>query len=232
VTGAPDARKAPPMGLRAAIICAMMIAVSLSAARVDQAPSAQIVAPDIDAMLPDAFGDWRRVMLSAAILPAEAALEPGEAVAYRAYRDGAGRTITLVAAYGPPLGDSVRLHRPESCYVAQGFAIRDRSVAAVEIAGRKTPIVRLSTEDSLRKEAVSYWLRDGAAYISSAPGRGFLDLKRGGGADGALIRVSSHGDGAAAFMLQSEFLKDFANALTPAAKRIFIVTGKDSQVQS
>jgi len=232
VKGAPNARKIPSIGLRAAIICTMMIIISLSAARIGQAPSAQITAPDIEAMLPDAFGDWRQVMLGVAILPAEAELGPGEAVAYRAYRDDAGRTITLVAAYGPPLGDSVRLHRPESCYVAQGFAIRDRSVASIEIAGRKTPIVRLRTEDSLRKEAVSYWLRDGAAYVSSAPGRALLDLKRGKGADGALIRVSSHGDGAAAFVLQSEFLKDFANALTPAARRIFIVTDKNSQTQS
>lgn len=213
------------MMLRAAFVGFLMALAAAATAALDRpAPATPSFAPDLDAMLPDAFGGWTRVDLAAAVLPMEVEIGPGEAVAYRAYRDNAGRIVTLVAAYGPPLGDSVRLHRPETCYQAQGFAILDRSVSRLRLGDDLAAIVHLDTRDPVRKEAVSYWLRDGDAYITSAPGHQLLFFRRGlaGPSDGMLVRVSSAGEGAAAFALHDRFMQALASALSPQARPLFV----------
>lgn len=205
--------------LRAAFIAALMLLASLATAVVTpRAAGDAAVAPDLDAMLPDDFGVWRRVPLADAVLPAEATLGPGEAVAYRAYADDLGRIVTLVAAYGPPLGDSVRLHRPETCYGAQGFAINARDIGA---AG-DIPVVNLDAQSSARREGVTYWLREGDDFSVRASDSQWRRLTRGAGAaaDGALVRVSSVSADRPQFELHAEFLEDFAAALGPDARRL------------
>ncbi|MEL7486131.1 MAG: exosortase C-terminal domain/associated protein EpsI, partial [Pseudomonadota bacterium] len=117
------------VAVRTIVVSAVMALVAAASAIVAP-PSREIAAaPDLERLLPDAFGAWRRIPLQDTVLPPETNLSRGEAVAYRAYRDDLGRVVTLVAAYGPPLGDSVRLHRPEKCYAAQGFLVKERAVA-------------------------------------------------------------------------------------------------------
>ncbi len=188
------------------------------------APQAPETAPDLEALLPNDFGVWRRVEVSDAVLPQEAALKPGEAVAYRAYADDLGRIVTLVAAYGPPLGDSVRLHRPETCYVAQGFSVRARSRSTFIAAGRDIPIINLDAESPSRREAVTYWLREGAAFTTSAGDGGWGRIRRGLAKplDGALLRVSTVNAETPQFDLHREFLSDFADALAPTARAILL----------
>ena len=191
--------------LRAAFIALLMTLASAATAVVTpRASDGAAAAPDLDAILPDDFGVWRRVPLTDAVLPPESKLGPGEAVAYRAYADDLGRVVTLVAAYGPPLGDSVRLHRPETCYGAQGFAINARHVGA---AG-DIPVVNLDAQSSARREGVTYWLREGDDFSVRAA------------ADGALVRVSSTSADRPQFELHKEFLEDFAAALGPDARRL------------
>lgn len=207
---------------RAIFLSVMMVAASVATALVRPAAPSKVASPDLESMLPSAFGEWKEIKLGEAVLPAEIDLGPGEAVAYRAYRDRVGRVVTLVAAYGPPLGDSVRLHRPESCYVAQGFAIESRSVAPLPLGASLAPIIRLETQNTTRAEAVSYWLRDGDAYVDQAIEHGLLELMRGVSApsDGALVRVSSTGAGKAEFDAHSRFLQEFADALSPEARAL------------
>jgi EpsI family protein len=164
------------------------------------------------------------VALTNAVLPPESKLGPGEAVAYRAYVDDLGRLVTLVAAYGPPLGDSVRLHRPETCYGAQGFAINARAVAAA--AG--IPVVNLDTKSPSRREAVTYWLREGAAFTVRASDSQRRRLTRGFAAapDGALVRISTISAERPQFDLHREFIEDFTSALSPDARRLLL--GKDA----
>ncbi len=192
-------------------------ATAIVAPRVDAVSAA---APDLEAMLPGAFGRWRSAELAHAVLPPETELGPGEAVAYRAYRDDLGRLVTLVAAYGPPLGDSVRLHRPETCYGAQGFAIVSRGIAA---AGA-IPVVNLDAQSPSRREAVTYWLREGNAFSVRAADSQWRRLLSGKGAasDGALVRVSTISADRPQFDLNAEFLADFAAALAPDARRVLL----------
>ena len=117
---------------RVFLAAVLMAATAAATAALKPAVPETAPAPNLDVMLPAEFGDWRRIEIASAVLPAETELGPGEAVAYRAYRDRARRIVTLVVAYGPPLGDSVRLHRPENCYVAQGYAIRSRREQTID----------------------------------------------------------------------------------------------------
>jgi len=220
------------MAFRVIFVSLLMVLTALSAAQLSPVAVTPAAAPDLEAMLPDEFGGWRRTPLGAAVLPAESELGPGEAVAYRAYQDDLGRIITLVAAYGPPLGDSVRLHRPESCYVAQGFAIVDRTVGAIETSGGKTPVVRLAAQSPSRKEAVTYWLRSGPGFVTSAPESQLIVLRSGFGKplDGALIRVSTIYGGDPLFDAHERFLREFAAALDDDARALFL--GAPSRSQS
>jgi EpsI family protein len=202
--------------LRVSFIAILMTLAGLATAFVTpRAGGAGAAAPDLDAMLPDEFGVWRRAPLADAVLPPEATLGPGEAVAYRAYADDLGRILTLVAAYGPPLGDSVRLHRPETCYGAQGFAIKARDVG--EAAG--IPVVNLDAQSPSRREGVTYWLREGEGFSVRAADSQWRRLTRGA-ADGALVRVSSVSAERPQFDLHEEFLVEFAAALSPEARRL------------
>lgn len=185
----------------------------------------ELSAPDLESMLPDDFGAWRRVDLAGTVLPQEIELQPGEAVAYRAYADDLGRTVTLVAAYGPPLGDSVRLHRPEACYAAQGFAIRAKSESVIDLGGGFAgPVVNLDTESASTREAVTYWLREGRSFTTKPGEAGWRRLKGAVATplDGALVRASTRNAQAPQFELNRRFLTEFAAALDPEARRILI----------
>ncbi|MCB2112111.1 MAG: EpsI family protein [Parvularculaceae bacterium] len=213
-----------PRDLRILFVAALLFCAGVSTAALKPAASGPPVTPEIDAMLPDAFGAWRRIGLSDAVLPAETALREGEAVAYRAYRDDLGRTVTLVVAYGPPLGDSVRLHRPEKCYVAQGYDILSKSRASMSAAGRPITIVNLDTKSAARREAVSYWLRNGDIFTGRAGESAFRRFQNGlsGPLDGALVRVSTINAQSPQFDLNRAFLADFANALSPDARALLL----------
>ncbi|MDZ7626789.1 MAG: EpsI family protein [Parvularculaceae bacterium] len=207
--------------LRRSLFVALLMALAGAASgAVAPRALAPATAPDLDALLPEAFGPWRRMTLADVVLPPESTLGPGEAVAYRAYRDDLGRVVTLVAAYGPPLGDSVRLHRPETCYGAQGFAINARSIGA---AGA-IPVVNLDAQSPARREAVTYWLREGAQFSVRAADSQWNRLFRGAGAaaDGALVRVSTISADRPQFDLHKEFLEDFTAALPQEGRRLLL----------
>lgn len=212
--------------IRIIFIAGLMALTALATARLNPRTEIAGAAPNIEEMLPEEFGAWRRVEISQAVLPAETELGPGEAVAYRAYRDDLGRVVTLVAAYGPPLGDSVRLHRPEKCYAAQGFEILSRSDGVIAMRGRLIPIISLDTQGPSRREAVTYWLRDGVNFSAKSSDHGWRRLKnRKELADGALLRISTIYGEAPQFDLHEEFLKDFSSALGPEASSLLLGQG-------
>lgn len=210
--------------LRALLISAMMTLAGATAAALKPTAPPMAAAPDLDALLPAEFGPWRRIDLSDAVLPAELELGPGEAVAYRAYVDDIGRVVTLVAAYGPPLGDSVRLHRPEKCYAAQGFAIRARETHELGVDGRVLPIVHLDAESPSRREAVTYWLRNGGNFTTNASDSGWLRLRSNvlTPLDGALVRVSTINAETPQFALHRQFLAEFSQALSDDARALLL----------
>lgn len=208
---------------RMIIVAALMAFTALGSAALKPRSASPAAAPDLQSMLPGDFGDWRRVAVSEAVLPAEAELGPGEAVAYAAYKDEFGRVVTLVAAYGPALGDSVRLHRPEKCYSAQGYEILERKESPIEIRGFVVPVIDLATKGPSRDEAVSYWLREGRGFSLRSSDNAWRRLKGAQGpTDSALIRISSPGLLSENHGLHNRFLLAFSQALAPETSAIFL----------
>jgi EpsI family protein len=185
----------------------VMVLVAAGTAAVKPAAPKNARAPDLAAMAPMAFGGWTAAPLGDLVAPQEG--DTTNAL-YRAYADRYGRIVTLVLAYGPPQGDAVRLHRPEICYVSQGYAVALRGVASAGAA----PVVELAAANHARREAVSYVLRDGKAFTTHSADAQLNALRDLGGApaDGALLRVSSNGDAPSQFELNRRFIEDFAAA--------------------
>ena len=80
---------------------------------------------DIDAHIPQAFGDWSPLPGVQVIQPPPDGLEAeiyNQEVA-RAYVDKDGHVVMLMIAYGESQSDRLQLHHPEVCYTAQGFRV-------------------------------------------------------------------------------------------------------------
>src|SRR5262249_52329199 len=81
---------------------------------------------DLQTIIPGQFGEWTQV-------PGIRLVEPTEpdALAHqlysqemgRGYVDHEGHLVMLMVAYGPSQSDRLQLHRPEACYVAEGFRV-------------------------------------------------------------------------------------------------------------
>lgn len=163
--------------------------------------------PDLENIMPDSFAGWRTLPVSDAVKPLEDITADGQAVLYRAYASPAGERVTLVLAYGPALGDAVRLHRPEVCYRALGYEV-------VEVArSDKTedaslPVIRMTAENHARREAVSYWLRSGEMLTRNEAWQQMSNLFAGQ-SDSMLVRLSSPGEiDENTIILHDRFLKD------------------------
>ena len=90
---------------RAAFIAVLMLLASVATAVVTpRASVGAVAAPDLDAMLPEEFGVWRRVALADAVLPPESKLGPGEAVAYRAEPSPTATPSPTPTATARPIG--------------------------------------------------------------------------------------------------------------------------------
>ena len=124
----------------------------------------------------------------------------------------------------------MKIHRPELCYVAQGFQVGAKEHAALALNdGRSVALTRLIAQSSNRVEPVTYWIRIGEEISQSAWQSRLAILReglRGRIPDGILVRVSTpypkgqlapHGYG-----IHSEFLRDLLSSLEPRAQRLLL----------
>lgn len=203
-------------------LLSFMIAVACLVSRVGDTGTVVYDAPDLEAHIPGSFGDWKISPISAVIKPSEEIDEPGTATLYRAYVNDAGEMVTLVIAYGSPRGDSVRLHRPEVCYRAQGFDVNRESV----VKNDKVPVVQLTASRPGRHETISYWMRVGDNYAKGQLTQQLANIGAGFGqsADSVLVRLSvASNQREYAYDLHNRFLEDFVPALGKEARALLLV---------
>ena len=81
----------------------------------------------------------------------------------------ASHRVMLALAYGVNQRQEVKIHRPELCYVSQGFKLLERSQVALSAAQAALPVraQRMLVQAPGRAEAVSYWIRIGDMYSTS-----------------------------------------------------------------
>ena len=142
----------------------------------------------------------------------------------RIYVDRHGYRIMLSIAYGSDQSDAMQVHKPETCYPAQGFLLEARGDDLLRIGNADIPVVRIKTSLDSRHEPVTYyWTTIGNRAVRGSIHKKFVEMYYGLTGkipDGMLIRVSSiDSDTPQAFRSQDRFITELIDAV-PITTRI------------
>ncbi|MRX10982.1 EpsI family protein [Pseudoduganella sp. FT25W] len=225
-------------GMRAGVLAgALMVAASVAAWAV-QPRQLMAQMTSLEASVPARFGDWTQLRdgvpqmaLSVAPDGQRSEEQPYDEVVMRTYVNSRGERVMLALAYAREQRQEVKIHRPEICYRAQGYRELDESPHDFPQLGAQPgiPGLRLLMDGSNRMEAVSYWIRVGAAYPRGGLDTRLAILKDGVAGvvpDAILVRASSilarQEDAAAAYERQERFLAELVHATRPEAARMLV----------
>lgn len=181
----------------------------------------------LEAQIPPAFAGWRIDRSQVPVLPdpeLQARLDKiYTQVLARTYNDAQGRRVMVSIAYGADQGsDATSVHRPEFCYVSQGFAIRTVGTDSISVDGHPLTVRRLVGSFGARVEPISYWVTLNDRAVLPGVERKIEQIElglRGQIPDGMLVRVSSiGGDLRREFDLQTAFVNDLAQSMPPALR--------------
>jgi EpsI family protein len=193
-------------------------------------------AVDLEAMVPKQFGSWTFVPSAVTQVDLSVKRDGDEGsntrvydqVLMRTYRNPQGQSVMLALAWGRQQRQEVKIHRPELCYIAQGFRIE--SSRPLEGLGdgsvRGTTLLTASTR---RFEPVIYWVRIGDTLSSSAWQTRLYILREGIAGripDGILVRTSqvmrNGSQVEASLEVQRQFLADLVAAVPPAQRAVLV----------
>lgn len=188
----------------------------------------KLVLPEV---FPEKFGDWQELTTMQPVIPdpvgeAELAKLYSQTVA-RTYMNSKGEVVMLSVAYGDDQNsESTAAHRPEFCYTAAGFLVKDLGPHDVNLGSHQLQVRELVGRLDRREEYISYWVTLDEKATLPGFGRKLAQLNyglRGQIADGMLVRVSSVSDEReTAFELQRRFLNDLYEQVPPSVRaRVF-----------
>jgi EpsI family protein len=186
---------------------------------------------DLQSMIPRQFGEWTQVPGILLVEPTEPDALERQLYAQeigRGYADRDGHIVMLVVAYGPSQSNRLQLHRPEVCYVAEGFRVFPPFETELSYRDGAPPLKlkRLIAQRPLRFEPISYWMRVGDRTATGVFDRQLIKLMyglRGIIPDGMLVRVSTVGlTETAAYAVQDRFIRDLLAALGPENLKYFV----------
>ena len=186
--------------------------------------------PDLEALLPSKFGRW---VIDGSIVPLTVSPDVAQMLATlydrtvsRTYVNDAGERVMLSVAYGTNQSRALQLHKPEVCYVSQGFRLADLRPGQWSAGGFTIPTMHMVTSMGPRVEPVTYWLRIGDDIARGWFEQNKVRLKygtRGLIPDGVLFRVSSiGGDPAKGFELQRRFVDEMIKEMNPVARKLIL----------
>lgn len=224
-----------------ALLCVLAAGLAVIATPVAQRSAAAVSLAD---ELPSSFGGWTMVptsLVQTGLTPtAQRANDSANAtydqVVMRTYENGSGDKVMLSIAYSQNLRQEIKIHRPELCYVAQGFQVPSLadvrfalfgSAAHVPVTGK-----RMVATAGDRVELVSYWIRVGDIFTENALQSRLHIFNRGLHGDipdGVLVRVSqivpkesSSDTQEKAFVLQERFLVELVEHTTAAGNLLLV----------
>ncbi len=180
----------------------------------------------LEDLIPREFAGWK---IDPAVVPlvspeVEARLKTlyAETLA-RTYINERGERMMLSIAYGADQRDGLQVHKPESCYPAQGFQLLGIKPGTIDTAFGGISVFRLETRKGPRWEPVTYWTTVGDRVVAGSMQRKRAEMSYaldGTIADGLLFRVSSiDPDASAAFARQAVFVNQLLDALGPEARK-------------
>ncbi len=174
--------------------------------------------PDLENIVPKAFGDW---VLSP--FGAVAVVDPQQAEALRDIYTNTlarvymhrltGRQVMLSLAYGKDQTRDTQLHAPEACYRSQGFRVDRLQPEDISVGKLTLPAMRMDTVVGMRHEYVTYWVRVGDRLSRGSLDRNLVRMRfaaKGYIADGLLFRVSevTRAKSSDSYALQDEFMRE------------------------
>jgi exosortase B len=220
----------------ALIVGAVMLAAIAATRELTPEQSFQTSIPDFASIVPKQFGDWKEVpspyvQIDLATGDDLSTEQPYDAVLMRTYGNNKGEQVMLALAYGRQQRQDVKIHRPEVCYEAQGYAVMGGAAVDFQLAQGEAAIqgMQMLAKNRQRVEAVSYWIRIGDIFPRSASQSRWYIFREGMSGkvpDGMLVRASSVQTGEdgtdRAYQMQHQFLGDLVNALPPESKRLLV----------
>ena len=223
--------------IKSMIVFLVLIASTLTAILLT--PKMNVVKrnPDFEKIIPFKFGDWQEIkdpfaQVSLSTDKNDLINQIYDRVLMRTYINSNGDKVMLAIAYALEQKQDVKIHRPEVCYVAQGFRIVSKAENKLVMKSLFKPIgaQELLMENGSRYEAVSYWIRIGNSYPKEGFSARFKILKeglKGKILDGILVRSSialNEGSGAGiAFEIQKKFLTDLVESVKPLERSLLVV---------
>jgi EpsI family protein len=183
----------------------------------------------LDDILPQKVGRWTFVSNSGLVVPPEDQMSRAlySQLVTRVYSDRNGPPIMLLVAQSATQTGILQIHRPEICYTAGGYTLSAIEPHAVKTAAGEIPTLSMSASSGSRTEQLIYWTRIGDHLPSTWREQRMVvamdNLKRII-PDAIMVRVSTYGnDKARALAAIDEFTVDMLGAMTPEARRVFIV---------
>jgi EpsI family protein len=184
---------------------------------------------DLARQVPTDFGHWREAKGLAPVLPDPEVQSRLDAlysqVLARNYVNAEGHGVMLSIAYGSDQSsEATSVHRPEFCYGAQGFQVRNLGVASLDVGGNTAlQVQRLLATQTRRVEPISYWITLDELATLPGLGRKMAQIQfglKGQIADGMLVRVSNLTKGGLEedFAMQRDFIASLKLAISPEVR--------------
>lgn len=179
---------------------------------------------DLERMVPLRFAEWK---LDTNIVPIAASPDVQEKLdaiyeqtLSRTYVNQSGDHIMLSIAYGgDQSSDRSQVHRPEFCYGAQGFQLKNKFENTLNLSDGRLNVRRLEAVQGGRNEPITYWITVGDSATLPGIGRKLMQIRYGVTGkipDGMLVRVSSIDQNAnRAYQIQDQFIRDLHQSLAP-----------------
>jgi EpsI family protein len=209
------------LSVRGLLVGVLMVAAAGMSLVLTPSGDERELAPDIGAMIPQAFGEW---VIDPTLIPVvpvpdvQVALDKYyDQVVNRTYVNSRAERIMLTIAYGGDQSHALKAHRQEFCYAAQGFQIRQLTQGTLDLGTASIPVVRMLAVQGLRSEPVTYWLTMGDKAVLGRLERLMVQLRYGLSGrvpDGMLVRVSSLStDTRVSFLAHQEFVSTLLGAM-------------------
>lgn len=192
---------------------------------------------NLEQIVPKQFGNWReqpngyaQVRLSTGNDPN--INQPYDQTLMRTYINKQGQVVNVAIAWGRKQRQEVKVHRPDLCYVAQGYKIKSlkRTIFGT-VKGLSGPVIgnRMVAMSEHGGEAVSYWIRIGKLFSEDAVDTRLHILKEGLAGripDGILVRASQPvadiAEAENAWPVLDSFLADLVSYAPPDARRLLV----------
>jgi EpsI family protein len=214
---------------RSLLLMLLMFAAALGVVALKHAqkpqPHQQI---GLEQMIPKAFSNWHELENVVPVMPSPEQTELintlyDETFA-RSYINDRQEMVMLSIAYGGDQSGLLKVHRPENCYTASGFQVKNLGKREIATPFGVIPVRFLMAEVNGRIEPISYWIRVGDSTVTGVWGQRVSQIVHsmvGEVPDGLIFRVSSIGsDEERAFELHQRFVVDLLEAISISDRAI------------